>query len=141
MILSENRFPLFGIMLYACFSPDCDQIAASHQVTLWVNRRHAKARGVSLGLQQKRCDCRSELVAESEAPDVLSEPAAELECRAEAGPNAITDAGSARDRAETGDAAEFRMEVFATQQPVLCNAELGAGADYPTGRVLAERVV
>src|SRR5580704_18417395 len=101
----------------------------------------AKARGLSLGLQSKRRDRRSELVAESDAPDVFSEPAGELECRAEAGPNAITDAGGARDPAETGDAAEFRMEVFATQQPVLRNAELGAGADNPTGRVPAKRVV
>jgi hypothetical protein len=101
----------------------------------------AKARGVSLGLWRKRCDRRSELVAESEAPDVLSEPAAELECRAEAGPNAIPDAGGARDRAETGDAGEFRMDVFATQQPMLGKAELGAGAYDPTARVPAERVV
>src|ERR1700719_1556266 len=100
-----------------------------------------KARGLSFGLQPNRCDCRSELVAESDAPDVFSEPAGELECRAEAGPNAITDAGGARDPAETGDAAEFRMEVFATQQPMLGKADLGAAAYNPTGRVPAERVV
>src|SRR5580704_6316454 len=101
----------------------------------------AKARGLSLGLQSKRRDRRSELVAESDAPDVFSEPAGELECRAEAGPNAITDAGGARDRAETGDAGELRMEVFTAQQPMLGKAELGAGAYDPTGRVPAERVV
>src|SRR5580693_4505693 len=101
----------------------------------------AKARGFTLGLQPNRCDCRSELVAESGAHDVFGEPAGELECRAEAGPNAITDAGGARDRAETADAAEFRMEVFATQQPMLGKADLGAAADNPAGRVPAERVV
>jgi hypothetical protein len=99
-----------------------------------------KARGFILGLQPKRRDCRSELVAERDAPDVFSEPAGELESRAEAGPNAIPDAGGARDRAETGDAGEFRMQVFATQQPMLGKADFGAAADNPTGRVPAERV-
>jgi hypothetical protein len=41
-----------------------------------------------------------------------------------------------RDPAETGDAAEFRMEIFATQQPMFGKADLGAAADNPTSASL-----
>src|ERR1700739_306175 len=100
----------------------------------------AKARGLSLGLWPNRRECRSELVAERDAPDVFGHLAVELEYRAEAGPNAITDAGSACDPAETADAAEVHMKEFATQQPVLGKAELSAAAYRPAGCFLGERV-
>jgi hypothetical protein len=83
---------------------------------------------------------RSELVADGDAADVVLElRRGEVEPRRVATRIAIADARRVtRDQSIAAEAVEFHVEIFAAQQPMIRQTDLGAGTESKAGRGVAE---